>query len=191
MAKDIPRGILRQMTRDYKANGLAMPTNKLQNVKQSSLFIKNSTGSLLKAGSYVSLSGYATSLSYTVANSKLLGNNLILCGVPLDTSLVIASVIRPIKANQIGEVKCEGVEFVIVHINDATHWEATIGRESVASNGALKIIAKSGLDENNNSICAVKTKVAYNTETITYATGFLVIQGTIQLLSASKTVIVP
>lgn len=170
MAKDIPRSTLRQMVREYKSNGLfGSASNKTVN-KKSTLKVYNSTNATLPAGSFVGLSGFhPTSISYDDAHSLMLGGNLVLHGVAASTSLTNAVVTKPIAAGTVGTAECEGIEFIVAHVNDSTHTEISVARETVASSGAYIIVAKSEVDSNNNIVCATQRKVV-TSQTLTKTT---------------------
>lgn len=160
MAKDIPRSTLRQMVREYKSNGLfGLASNKTIN-KKNTLKVYNDTSAILPAGSFVGLSGFhPTTISYEKAHSLMLGGNLVLRGVTASTSLTNAVVTKPIAAGTVGTAECEGIEFIVAHVNDSEHTEISVARETVASGGTYIIIAKSKVDSNNNIVCATQRKV--------------------------------
>lgn len=178
MAKDIPRSTLRQMVREYKTNGLFGSTSSKTVSKKSTLKVYNDTGAILPAGSFVGLSGFhPTTISYENAHSLMLGGNLILNGVTASTSLTNAVVTKPIAAGTVGTAECEGVEFIVAHVNDSEHTEISVARETVASGGTYIIIAKSEVDSNNNIICATQRKVI-TSQTLTKTTQSVPTQAT-------------
>lgn len=159
MAKDIPRSTLRQMVREYKTNGLFGSASSKTVNKKSVLKVYNDTGAILPAGSFVGLSGFQpTTISYKNAHSLMLGGNLVLHGVAASTSLTNAVVTKPIAAGTVGTAECEGVEFVVAHVNDDTHTEISVARETVASGGDYKIISASGANSSNKKVFAVGKK---------------------------------
>ena len=196
MAKDIPRSTLRQMVREYKTNGLfGSASNKTVN-KKSMLKVYNSTNATLPAGSFVGLSGFnPTSISYDDAHSLMLGGNLVLNGVAANTSLTNAVVTKPIAAGTVGTAECEGVEFIVAHVNSSSHPEISVARETVASGGDYKIISASGADSNSNKVFAVKQIVATETPSstsITYLSSVSVDSNYHLVFSTTtKTVLIP
>ena len=173
MAKDIPRNTLRQLVREYKSNGLFGSTSSKTVNKKNTLKVYNDTGAILPAGSFVGLSGFQpTTTSYDDAHSLMLGGNLVLRGVAASTSLTNAVITKPIAAETIGVAECEGVEFIVAHINNDTHTEISVARETVASGGAYAIIAKSSKDSSNNAVCAVKEKNSSNWEQLSLMKSF-------------------
>lgn len=193
MAKDIPRSTLRQMVREYKTNGLFGSTSSREVNRKNTLKVYNDTGAILPAGSFVGLSGFhPTSISYDDAHSLMLGDNLILHGVAASTSLTNAVVTKPIAAGTVGTAECEGIEFVVAHINDSEHTEISVARETVASGGDYTIIAKSSKDSNNNAVCIVRKKTSQNSVTFSYVSS-IGINSDRDLVfnTSSKTVLIP
>ena len=177
MAKDIPRNTLRQLVREYKSNGLFKPSVNSKTIDKTTILVKNSTSSLLPVGAFVGLSGFATTLSYSDASSQMLGESLILNGVVANSSLANAVVTESIGVGEVGKARCDNIRFVIVHINDDTHTEISVARETVASSGVYTIIAKSSKDNSNNAVCAVREKTGGSSgisEQITYVSSVTV-----------------
>lgn len=196
MAKDIPRSTLRQMVREYKTNGLFGSTSSREVNRKNTLKVYNDTGAILPAGSFVGLSGFEpTSISYENAHSLMLGGNLVLHGVAASTSLTNAVVTKPIAAGTVGTAECEGVEFIVAHVNSSSHTEISVARETVASGGDYKIISASGVDSNNNKVFAVKQIVATGTSSstsITYLSSVSVDNNFRLVFSTTtKTVLIP
>lgn len=193
MAKDIPRSTLRQMVREYKSNGLFGSASSKTVNKKNTLKVYNSTNATLPAGSFVGLSGFhPTSISYDDAHSLMLGDNLILRCTTASTSLTNAVVTKPIAAGTVGAAECEGVEFIVAHINNDTHTEISVARETVASGGTYTIIAKSNKDSDNNAICIVKKKVSQNSVTFDYVSSIGINSDRDLVFNTSrKTVLIP
>lgn len=193
MAKDIPRSTLRQMVREYKSNGLFGPASSRTINKKSTLKVYNSTNATLSAGSFVGLSGFhPTSISYDDAHSLMLSGSLILRCTNASTLLTNAVIMNPIAAGTVGTAECEGIEFIVAHINDSEHTEISVARETVASGGDYTIIAKSSKDSNNNAVCIVRKKTSQNSVTFSYISS-VGINSDRDLVfnTSSKTVLIP
>lgn len=162
MAKDIPRATLRQLVRDYKANGLFRPNHSGVVAYPDTLLVYNSTGTAIPVGGAIKISGYPATTSFADALSKMINGELVLNGVASgsgDDSSGIATALDPIASGSIGRVQASGIVFARVHYNapasgDTEYSQASATFELVKS-GVFQIVAMSQKDSGNYMICAM------------------------------------
>lgn len=198
MAKDIPRNTLRQLVRDYKANGLSFPKNNVKTVEPNCLYVKNATSATVPAGRSLKITGFATTLDYTNAYSQMLSGSLILAGTtPASTDIIdlIVTTLEPIPAGLVG--KCAGdVVFANVLFSGNYTTYATPDL-TTAETGGFRILASSSLNSNNYGICAIRRLSgsggsSQNTEDITYVSNIQVTtDGDLVIRRATTRVLIP
>ncbi|MBR5758394.1 MAG: hypothetical protein IKX88_07350 [Thermoguttaceae bacterium] len=186
MAKDIPRATLRQLVREYKANGLFRPSRNGVVAYANSLLIYNVTNSTIPVGGAIKVSGFPASISFDAAIGKLINGELALNGIASgsgDDSSVIATALDPIPAGQIGRVQANGIAFARIHYNPPASGDSEYSQASatfeLVKNGVFQILASSQKNASNYMICAVNRIAGsgggnYNTRTLSFIYNFTV-----------------
>ena len=164
MAKDIPRATLRQLVREYKANGLFRPSRNGVVAYADSLLIYNATNSTIPVGGAIKVSGFPASISYEDAIERLINGELVLNGVATsasDDSGAVATAREPIPSGAIGRVKADAV-FARVHYNAPSSGESEYDEASstfeLVKTGTFKTLASSRRNAGNYMICALARK---------------------------------
>ena len=164
MAKDIPRSVVKRMIKDYQRGALFSPTSNPSPSRDNIFWCYNNSNSAITAGKLVAITGFAGLSTYAQAYQAMLNNSLaFVVGLPGSgaepTSL--ATTIDPISASSLnlGRIRYDGLTFVLAHINSDSHTEISAAGESVASDGACVIVAKSPKNSTTNyAVCAVAKK---------------------------------